>query len=209
MLFNLMDRSPRLVSLGKGSHFLWDMFHTIQGSDWDSHAVDETAISDRARKVLYWAIRRQCGGARYLDKFPRNCLRVEYLQVATGDITDNVDQYRTTTRELSGAESVLVTQQRAGQAAAQATLSARQQALTQAAADQNQVNQLQQQLNQAIEAAAVAAAHQRVQAAAWEPLGPAVWQRLEAGVWQPPEPAVWRQARPAPWVAPGAGASVV
>ena len=85
MLFNLLDRSPRLVSLGKGSHFLWDMFHTIQASGWTSHAVGEGDITDRERKVLDWVIQRICAGDRYLDKFPRNCLRAEYLHALFPD----------------------------------------------------------------------------------------------------------------------------
>jgi len=85
MLFNLLDRSPRLISLGKGSHFLWDMFHTIEGAGWSSHAVREDQVSDAERKVLYWVIRRLCSDGRYLDKFPRNCLRAEYLHALFPD----------------------------------------------------------------------------------------------------------------------------
>ena len=85
-------------------------------------------------------------------------MRAEYLQVATGDINDTVDQYRThERRELSTAESNLVRQERAGAGRGPSRpWPARQQALAQAAADQAQLNQLQQQLNQDIEAAAVA-----------------------------------------------------
>jgi len=85
MLFNLLDRSPGLVSLGKGSHFLWDMFHRIEGAGWTSHAVEPEAITDRERKVLYWTIRRLAGENRYLDKFPRNCLRATYLKALFPD----------------------------------------------------------------------------------------------------------------------------
>ena len=85
MLFNLVDRSPRMVSLGKGSHFLWDMFHTIEGADWTSHAVRPDQITPRERKVLYWVIDRLAGGNRYMDKFPRNCLRATYLQALFPD----------------------------------------------------------------------------------------------------------------------------
>lgn len=85
MLFNLLDRSPRMVSLGKGSHFLWDMFHTIEGAAWASHAVGPGEITDRERKVLYWVIDRLAGGERYLDKFPRNCLRATYLRALFPD----------------------------------------------------------------------------------------------------------------------------
>lgn len=90
----------------------------------------------------------------------------EYLQVATGDVNDNVDQFRTQQRQLHSAEGLLVSQQRAGQAAAAAANAARQQLLGQAEAEQAQINRLQQQLNQEIELAAIAAARQRAEAAA-------------------------------------------
>ena len=85
MLFNLVDRSPRMASLGKGSQFLWDMFHRIERSGWTSHAVWPDEITDRERKVLYWVIDRLANGSRYMDKFPRNCLRAEYLQALFPD----------------------------------------------------------------------------------------------------------------------------
>jgi hypothetical protein len=79
MLVNLLDRSPSLGSLERGSQFLWELFHTIEESGWDSHVVAPDEISDRERRILYWAIERVSGHRRYLDKFPRNCLRGEYL----------------------------------------------------------------------------------------------------------------------------------
>jgi hypothetical protein len=85
MLFNLLDRSPQLVSLGKGSQLLWEMFHKDTDPEWASHAVGPESISQRERKVLYWAIDRLTGGMRYLDKFPRNCLRVSYLHALFPD----------------------------------------------------------------------------------------------------------------------------
>lgn len=85
MLFNLLDRSPRLVSLGRGSQLLWEMFHKDRGPEWTSHAVGPGSISSREPKVLYWAIDRLAGNARYLDKFPRNCLRASYLHALFPD----------------------------------------------------------------------------------------------------------------------------
>ena len=79
MLVNLLDRSPSLASLERGSQFLWEMFHTIKGSGWDSHVVEPGAITPKERRVVTWSIDAIAGDARYLDKFPRNCLRGEYL----------------------------------------------------------------------------------------------------------------------------------
>lgn len=85
MLFNLLDRSPSLVSLGRGSHLLWEMFHGIERPGWRSHSVGPEEVSDRERKVLYWVIGRLAGRERYLDKFPRNCLRAAYLDALFPD----------------------------------------------------------------------------------------------------------------------------
>jgi hypothetical protein len=79
MLVNLLDRSPSLASLDRGSQFLWEMYHTIEGSGWDSHVVEPGSVHPHERRVVNWAIDRIAGDRRYLDKFPRNCLRGEYL----------------------------------------------------------------------------------------------------------------------------------
>jgi hypothetical protein len=79
ILFETLDRSASLASLGRESAVLWDMFHRIEDSGWDSHEIAPESITDRERKVLYWAIERITSGLRYLDKLPRNCLRVPYL----------------------------------------------------------------------------------------------------------------------------------
>lgn len=79
VLFDTLDRSASLASLGRESGVLWDMFHRIEDSDWVSHEVPPDSITDRERRVLYWALERVAGKRRYLDKLPRNCLRVPYL----------------------------------------------------------------------------------------------------------------------------------
>jgi hypothetical protein len=80
MLFQLLDRSTRLASLGKGSQFLWELYHHVEGEGFASHVVGPQDITDRERRAVYWAIDRLSGDRRYLDKFPRNCLRAEYLR---------------------------------------------------------------------------------------------------------------------------------
>jgi hypothetical protein len=85
MLFGLLDRSPHLASLGVESHLLWDMYHPIERSGWISHAVDAQGVKGGERRALAWTIDRVTGGTRYLDKFPRNCLRVPYLNALYPD----------------------------------------------------------------------------------------------------------------------------
>ncbi len=88
-------------------------------------------------------------------------VRAEYMQMAAGDLTETVDQYRTEEVKLNTAKSALENQERASQAALDAMGTARQQALAQASVEQAQLNQLQGHLNQLVEAAAMAAAAPR------------------------------------------------
>ncbi len=77
VLFDLLDRSPALASLGVESHILWDAFHP--GRAGVDHAVPASGAGPRERRALDWTIRRIAGDRVYLDKYPRLCLRVPYL----------------------------------------------------------------------------------------------------------------------------------
>jgi hypothetical protein len=79
VVFELLDQSPELASLGRESHLLWEMFHPMDERRHRSHRLAEVEPSDRERKVLSWAIGHISRGRRYLDKYPRMSLRVEYL----------------------------------------------------------------------------------------------------------------------------------
>ncbi len=85
VLFQLLDRSPQLASLGRESNMLWEMFHKPEHVGFRSHVVGPEAITDRERKGVDWMIGRITGGRRYLDKYPRLCLRVEYLHALYPD----------------------------------------------------------------------------------------------------------------------------
>lgn len=90
----------------------------------------------------------------------------EYLQVASGDLQDTADQYRTQEGEVSTAESALATEMRASERAVQLTDADRQAALQQAAAVQNQLVSVQDQLQQLEAAQAAEQARQAAQATA-------------------------------------------
>jgi hypothetical protein len=81
LLFETLAHSPRLGALPGESHLLWEMFHPIDRARPGrvSHEVGPEDVTPRERRVLYWAIDRIADGRRYLDKAPRNCLRVPYL----------------------------------------------------------------------------------------------------------------------------------
>jgi hypothetical protein len=79
LVFEVLGSAPQLASLEAESHLLWEMYHDLPSSSW-THALDASDLSANERRVLYWEIDRiAAGGRRYLDKAPRNCLRVPYL----------------------------------------------------------------------------------------------------------------------------------
>lgn len=85
LLFDALNQSPELKSLAREGHLLWEMFHELRDPHAASHEVGPDDVSARERKVLYWAINRVAGDRRYLDKTPRNSLRVEYLHALFAD----------------------------------------------------------------------------------------------------------------------------
>jgi len=79
LLFEVLGRSQRLASLEVESHLLWEMFHPLDAGGSTSHELGPADVTNRERRVLHWAVDRVSAGRRYLDKAPRNCLRVPYL----------------------------------------------------------------------------------------------------------------------------------
>jgi hypothetical protein len=85
MLFQLLDRSRSLASLGYGSQFIWEMFRPRHMTVGASHAAGPGDLTERERRVVSWSIDRIAGDMPYLDKFPRMVLRAEYLQALYPD----------------------------------------------------------------------------------------------------------------------------
>src|SRR5437867_12312484 len=56
LLYEVLGHSSRLASLGVESHFLWEMFHPLEGSGFASHGLGPQDITARERRVLYWVI---------------------------------------------------------------------------------------------------------------------------------------------------------
>ena len=79
VLFEVLDRSSALASLHGESHFLWELFHASSSPDWTSHQVLPAEISRKERRAIYWMIDAISVDRRYLDKSPRNSLRLAYL----------------------------------------------------------------------------------------------------------------------------------
>ncbi len=114
-------------------------------------------------------------------------VRAEYLQIASGGVSDVVDQYQLQQRELQSAEAVVAQQEEQAKAQAAAADQARKAALAAATAAQTQLNQLQAQLIQAQQAAAAEAAAQAAaaQAAAAQAAATARQAATQRAVTQP------------------------
>ncbi|HEY1331320.1 MAG TPA: sulfotransferase [Actinomycetota bacterium] len=85
VLFDVLSRHPDVRSLEVEGHLLWELFHSPKDRGWTSHATRPQDITRSERRALYWAIDRIAGPHRYLDKTPRNSLRVPYLQALFPD----------------------------------------------------------------------------------------------------------------------------
>ena len=92
-------------------------------------------------------------------------VRAEYLQVASGDISNILDRYRTEQAQVATAESALAGELSASDAAAAAAGSARQLAISEATSVQNQLDNAQGRLSQLLAAQAAARAAAAAQAA--------------------------------------------
>lgn len=121
-------------------------------------------------------------------------VRAEYLEVAAGDISDAVDQYRTEERRLRAAEVVLAREQQASQSAAIATAAIRTEALAAASNEQHQLGVLQARLTSLQAAAAAAARRPPVQGL---PVDNGIVSAVQAVVSGPSSGAggVWLQLR--------------
>jgi Sulfotransferase family len=80
VLFDVLNQAPGVASLDRETGVVWDTFHRVEDADWASHEVGPEDVTPAERRYLYWAIDRLALGKRYLDKLPRNTLRVLYLQ---------------------------------------------------------------------------------------------------------------------------------
>jgi hypothetical protein len=71
--------SPELASIRLEGHVLWEAFNHPSRHSWSSNALLAEDVTDTERKYVYWVMRVLGGRHRFLDKTPKNCLRVPYL----------------------------------------------------------------------------------------------------------------------------------
>jgi hypothetical protein len=85
MLFKVLKQSPELAFLKDEGHALWEAFHHPRRHGWDSNALGAADIAPREREFLYLMLRLRGRDRRFLDKTPKNCLRIAYLDALFPD----------------------------------------------------------------------------------------------------------------------------
>jgi hypothetical protein len=87
LLYDALASSPALGSLGAEGHVIWEAFNHPSRHGWSSNALGPEDITSTERKWVYRVVQALSGGKRFLDKTPRNCLRVPYLNGLFPDAT--------------------------------------------------------------------------------------------------------------------------
>jgi hypothetical protein len=85
--FDLLRTSPGLASMGQEGHVLWESFHHPREHGWRSNSLAPRDVRSFERRYLAWAIATLARprGGRFLDKTPRNSLRLPYLDALFPD----------------------------------------------------------------------------------------------------------------------------
>ena len=79
LLFRLLRRHEALGSPRGEGHVLWNANHHPARTGWSSDRVTDSDVVTGERRYVYTGVEWLSRGGRFLDKTPRNCLRVPYL----------------------------------------------------------------------------------------------------------------------------------
>jgi len=79
LLFQALALSSELASLDWEGHVLWEAFNHPSRRGWSSNALGVEDVTGGERKYIYSVARVLARRRRFLDKTPKNCLRVPYL----------------------------------------------------------------------------------------------------------------------------------
>jgi hypothetical protein len=79
LLFRLLRRHEDLGAPHGEGHVLWNTFHHPRMTGWSSDRVIEAEIAPGERRYVYTGVARLSGGGRFMDKTPRNVLKIPYL----------------------------------------------------------------------------------------------------------------------------------
>jgi hypothetical protein len=87
ILFRLLEAAPGVATIRSEGHALWETFHHPREHGWESNALGRDDVGRIERRYVAWAIRLLAGGGRFVDKTPRNVLRLAYLDAMFPDAT--------------------------------------------------------------------------------------------------------------------------
>ena len=79
LLFRLLSRHESLGSVRGEGHIFWNTYQHPRRYGWSSDRATEADVKPGESRYIYSAIRDTTGGGHFLDKTPRNCLRIPYL----------------------------------------------------------------------------------------------------------------------------------
>jgi hypothetical protein len=80
LVHGILKRSTAVASLPGESHLLGQVFHPSERADRTTHELGREDVTEQERRVIAWVVDRIADGRRYLDKAPRNSLRMGYLR---------------------------------------------------------------------------------------------------------------------------------
>jgi Sulfotransferase family len=79
LLFELLRRHEALRSLAEEGHVLWNAYQHPRLKGWSSDRATASDIQPGEQRYIHSAVRRIAGAHRFLDKTPKNVLRIPYL----------------------------------------------------------------------------------------------------------------------------------
>jgi len=79
LVFGLLREHPDVRSLGTEGHVLWSAYQHPRLKRWSSDRSTEKDVADGEPRYLYTGIKEVSGSVRFLDKTPKNVLRIPYL----------------------------------------------------------------------------------------------------------------------------------
>jgi len=80
LLFRLLSRHEGLGSVAGEGHIFWNTYQHPRRYGWSSDRATQMDIKPGESRYIYSAIRESTGSGRFLEKTPRNCLRIPYLE---------------------------------------------------------------------------------------------------------------------------------
>jgi hypothetical protein len=80
LLFDLLRRHEDLVSLPREGHEIWNAYQHPRRRGWSGDRVVAEDVTAQEERFVHHAVARIAGEGRFLDKTPKNALRLPYLR---------------------------------------------------------------------------------------------------------------------------------